>query len=70
MTNEERMALIYLVRRETQYSGFTWWYFINPDDNLVCRYQCCLCSEIFYSNLQIEEHGILHLKEHNLLPFI
>lgn len=70
MTSEENMALIYLVRRETQCDTVAWWYGISADINMKAQFQCGLCGEDFYKISLLEEHGINHLKERNLLPFI
>lgn len=66
MIREESEALRLLACRihETEYRS---WRSIYPNPNSLD--QCFICGEVMHYS-KSEEHGIFHLREHNLLAFI
>lgn len=64
--NNIHLTLIRLVRRI--HPDYTWWY-VTSELIPITKHTCYLCSKQFNS-LEINDHGLVHLKEKNLLPFL
>lgn len=71
LSDEEHMALIYLCRRKDPGAMWMWWWHtISDEDKFTVFYCCNLCKEITCIRNNIIAHGLEHLKESKLLPFI
>lgn len=77
LTEQQNQALVYLARRNiVNQKPIDFWYLFNKND--TTQYICCICWEVIPTNYisdgygsyafsMEEEHGISHLKKHNLL---
>lgn len=65
LSEEATIVLTNLAKRKSG-GNIRWWYkILRTSDNLYCN----ICCQEFKSKQNIK-HGLQHLKEHNLLPFI
>lgn len=70
LTPEALVALIKLVQRKRNDPYFEVWHSYIFRIDRPSDFECFLCGAVYHNFPDIEEHGINHLKEHNLLPFI
>ena len=66
LSEEEQQTLAYLARRSHPDIRDNIWYFVG----LYGSHTCCICNATFTARYYLYGHGLQHLKESNLLPFI
>lgn len=77
MDSEINKLLVLLAQRKRPHQNG--WVSLYPDGDIyqlplpADQFWCLICDQIYptsYHQYELYEHGLSHLKEHNLLPFI
>lgn len=66
--SEEENNLLHMLAKRINAKYMNWYTDYSPNNDEM--FTCFLCDEVFSLGDKMAEHGKMHLKDSNLLPFI